>query len=226
MKYKFLQLSDIHLSSHRDLLLPMIDSINKEYADFIVLTGDIIDNNKDRKSYEKVKSAIEKIKSPVHILPGEYDAGTLWNEYFSFPKSFKISDYKIDFLDTTFMGYRHSVGWGDVLEQGSPEQHNNLMSSLEEHQGYHLIFSHHPFWTAKREKSIYLQDNVRGMYAGHYRQTVTHFWQYAHPRGAFAVGFATVPLQFHGKAIYMKTYITNEDEVRSTPMLVYSSKIF
>jgi predicted MPP superfamily phosphohydrolase len=215
-----IQISDLHIKKYKNLLEPMIEHINKEQANFVIITGDTVHRNDDKELFDIAYSCIDKIKHRTIVIPGDYDAGAMWNEYFGkSSRSSNINGFTIDCLDTSFMGHRYSVGWGEVLEKEDPQQHKWLINSLDENDNYHFIFSHHPHSVVpKEEGDKYLKDNVRGIYSGHVHEPQKFSFKYVNPkRKHFEGGIITVPVKFHGNSVYLRILVKDNDEIIAVP---------
>jgi 3',5'-cyclic-AMP phosphodiesterase len=108
---------DLHMTeggeqNHRDFL-SLIDEVNTHFGsevDFCFLPGDNA-NNGSPSQYQLVKSAIDRLKRPVHVIPGDHDLepGTL-DAFYSMlavdrlPKAGSINGYRCLFLDTVSAG--------------------------------------------------------------------------------------------------------------------------
>jgi len=217
---KIAQISDLHITKHRNLLEPLIEHINKETLDLVVVTGDTV-HSKDVELFKIAEKGLNRIKHKVVVLPGEYDGGDLWCEYFGDRyKSINLNDYCIDFLDTSYMRHRFAVGWGDTLKEEDPEQYEWLIERLKIDK-YHLIFSHHPHsYIPKEIGDEFLQDNVRAIFSGHFRQPSKFYFDYEKPRRHFEKGLLCVPLKFHGSSCYLLILIKDNDEIINIPRMI------
>jgi len=200
----------------------MVNQINSENVDLVVITGDIVVSN-DKELYDIANRSINKIRHNVIVLPGEYDYGPEWESNFgSRYKYINIGNYILNFLDTSFLGHKFFVGWGDTLKDNDIHQYNWLLDSLKVDK-YHIIFSHHPFLVDSCEKGIPL-DNIRVMYSGHLHEISSFYFKYEKPRGVFEYGFGTTYLKFHGSACYLLINIDNNDNISHVPKFVDMKK--
>lgn len=222
---KLIQISDLHLTNHRDLLSPMIESINKESVDLVVVTGDTV-HSQDKELFKKASDTLNKIKHRVVVIPGDYDSGALWHEYFGDGRfrSMNINGFSIDLMDTSFMKHRFAVGWGDVLEKEDPEQHEWLLSKLQEDK-FHIVFSHHPFWvTPTKSGDKYIQNTLRAVFSGHLHEPNRFYYKYDKPRSDFDSGFSCVPMKFHGNACYLVMLLRANGEMINIPRVVSAKR--
>jgi predicted MPP superfamily phosphohydrolase len=219
---KLIQISDLHIKAHKNLLAPMVDSINNEPVDLVVVTGDTVNSN-DNEVYKLASNTLNKIKHKVVVLPGDYDNGKLFNDYFGNPrlKSISVGGYNIDFLDTSFMKHRFAVGWADVMEAEDPEQHEWLIKHLESNDNYHIVFSHHPMWVNQSEPNEkYTKDNLRAVYSGHMHTSSRFYFKYQKPKSTFPSGFASVPIKFHGNSCYLVILFKSNHEIANVPRAI------
>lgn len=222
---KIIQISDLHITSFRNLLTPMVEAINREPVDLVVVTGDTVHDSCDKEMFKEASDTLNKIKHRVVVIPGDYDSGNLWKEYFGEGrlKTFNLNGFSLDFLDTSFMRHRYGVGWGDVLKE-DPEQDEWLKEQLKIDK-YHIIFSHHPFWTQPtKEGDEYLTDNVRAVYSGHLHEPVKFYFKYDKPKAHFPNGFTCVPMKFHGNACYMVILVKQNGEMVNFPRVVSAKR--
>lgn len=217
---RFIQISDTHITKYRNLLEPLIDPINKEDVDLVVATGDIA-HFSDKETIELAAKTLNKIRHKVVVLPGDYDSSDVWSDYFGDRyKSLTISNYHLEFVDTSFMRHRFFVGWADVMAKECPQQYRWLKHRMML-DGYHIMFSHHPFWSKLiGDGHELLRDNLRAIYSGHLHETQKFYFRYEKPLKHFGHGFATVPMDFHGNVCYVIVAIKDNDELINVPKIV------
>jgi pimeloyl-ACP methyl ester carboxylesterase len=108
---------DLHITdegeeNHRDFL-SLIDQINTHLAghvDFCVLPGDNA-NNGTVPQYQLIRGALDKLRCPIHIIPGDHDfePGNL-DAFYSvlgaepLPKAISIAGFRCLFLDVVSAG--------------------------------------------------------------------------------------------------------------------------
>ena len=223
---RIIQISDLHITPFRNLLTPMIETINREQVDLVVVTGDTVHCSDDNKLFKEASDTLNKINHRVVVIPGDYDNGDLWKEYFGEGrlKAFNLNGYCLDFLDTSFMKHRYAVGWADTLKSEDPEQYEWLKEQLKIDK-YHLIFSHHPFWVQPtKEGDEYLGDSVRAVYSGHSHEPVKLYFKYDKPKKHFPNGFTCVPMKFHGSACYMVILVKANGEIINVPRVINAKR--
>jgi len=210
------------MSAHRNLLEPMIDQINSEDVDLVVVTGDLV-QSKTEELFDLAKSNLNKINHKVVVIPGEYDSCDLWDERFGDRyKHLHIKGYDLDFLDTSFIGGKFSVGWGDLLSEDT-KQYSWFKKNLE-NDNYHIVFSHHPFLIDPSEKNEFFVDNLRATYSGHLREVSKFYFKYDKPKSSFDFGFSTTSLKFHGNSCYLLILVDENNEIANVPRLLNIKK--
>ncbi len=218
---RIVQLSDLHITGHNNLLEPMIQNINSESVDLVVVTGDVV-HESTKELLTIASDTLNKIRHKVIVIPGDYDNGPLWKEFFGTSRlsSVQLGDYNLDFIDTSFMKHRFFVGWGDVLKQEDPEQCEWLLEQLKI-DSYHILFSHHPFWVIpSKAGDKFLTNNVRAVYSGHLHEIQRIYFKYTKPRKHFTNGFITTALDFHGSSSYLIIQINSNDEIVNIPRII------
>lgn len=222
---KILQISDLHIEPHRNLLAPMVDSINNEDVDLVVVTGDTVHFD-DNELYKVASNTLNKIRHRTVVIPGDYDNGDLFSGYFGVSrlKSLDLNGYCIEFLDTSFMKHRFAVGWDDVLKKEDPEQHEWLVDRLKTNDKYHIVFSHHPYAIEPRENEVCLSNNLRAVYSGHLHNPIRLYHKYKKPKSQFPNAFSCVSLKFHGNACYMLILIKPNHEIVNVPRIIKAKR--
>lgn len=223
---KIIHVSDTHIKKHKNLLAPMVDFINNEDVDLVVITGDLV-HEPTEELYQIAEETLNNVTHQVVVVPGEYDYGPLWEKYFgSRYKSKTVSDrIELDFMDTSFMGNRFSTGWLDFIEKEDKEQADWIKSRLADKEKYHIVFSHHPVIVAlNREYSReYFSDALRAAYSGHIHEPFKTYFKYVEPKvEEFDSGLVTVPVKFHGNAVYNLILLDDKDKIVNVPRSVYT----
>jgi predicted MPP superfamily phosphohydrolase len=221
IKLKIAQVSDVHLTTYRNLLEQVVFSLNQENLDLVVITGDLVDKP-DENLYKLAVESINKIKHRVVVIPGDYDYSDEWVKYFGDRfKSTKVKDYCIDLMDTSYIGHKYMMGWGESLKEKDEEQYNWIMNSFKNDENYHLVFSHHPHSIVpKAAGDEFLADNLRAIYTGHTHQPNSFEFRYTAPKGDIPLGFCTTPLKFHGNACYNIILVYENDLISHMPRFV------
>jgi len=223
-RLRIIQISDLHITTYKNLLAPMINAINSDFANIVVITGDTVHFNDDEESFKIASNTIRKIHHKTVVIPGEYDAGELWNKYFgeTFQTVF-LNGYNLDFIDTSSFGHKYYYGWGDLLKNNVPDQYNWLKNQLATKKNFHIIFSHHPFWvTPRKEGEEYFTDNFRAVYSGHYRNPMV--FQFKYQTRDDIKGMLTVPMKFHGNSCYIVLVVGDNGEIDHIPRFISLKK--
>lgn len=220
---RFIQISDLHITEHRNLLESIIDPINNEEVDLVIATGDVA-NASDKKTIELAATTLNKIKHKVVVIPGDYDSGQFWSDCFGdYYKSLDLAGHHLEFLDTSFMRHRFAVGWADVMANEDPQQYKWLIDRMNL-DGYHIIFSHHPFWVKPEEKHEILRNNLRAIYSGHLHDVSKFYFVYDKPQKHFDHGFGAVPMKFHGNSCYIVVYVKDNEEIVNIPKIITTKR--
>ncbi len=222
---KLVQISDLHITEHRNLLEPMVDFINKEMVDLVIVTGDTV-NSRDKTLYKLASDTLNKIKHRVVVLPGDYDSGDLWKEYFGDSRfsTINLNGFSLELMDTSYMNHKYADGWADTLQKGDPEQHEWILERLKENK-YHLLFSHHPFWVnPTKAGDQYVKNTLRAIFSGHLHDPIRHYFKYDAPKSSFESGFTCVPMKFHGNSCYMVILVKPNGEMVNIPRVVSAKR--
>ncbi len=219
---KILQLSDLHLTTYRNLLEPLIDSINSESVDFVVVTGDVV-HKKDFELFRLVEEWLNKIEHKVIVIPGDYDFCEEWTNTFGKEyRSLDINSYCIEFVNTSFMKHCYATGWGSEIKYRDIEQYKWLKDRISINK-YHIIFSHHPM-VLNLQGCELLNDNLRAVFFGHLHEPFRIFFEYKEPKSIFTKGFCSVPMKFHGNSCYSLILAKENGEITSIPKYVKVKK--
>lgn len=200
----FIQITDPQLGFYPDSLQKEIRNyetavakVNQLKPDFVVITGDLVHNERDElqlSEFKRITSLIDK-KIKVYLIPGNHDVGNV-------PTKESIDFYKSRYKDDKFAfhhkGY-YFVGINSNLvhahtAQLEEEQYKWLENELEKGKKYTstIVFSHHPLFlkdieepvayfnvdipTRYRYFDLFASANVSTVFAGHYHQNA--FGQY------------------------------------------------
>ena len=212
VKFGFIQVSDLHISTYRNLLEPMVSAINAEKVGLVVVTGDLVQSPTEE-LFKIAKSTLDKIKHQVIVIPGDYDGGEMWESYFGNSySSWDVGDYVLDFLDTSYLKHSFASGWSDSLEEKDYTQYAWFTEQLKLDK-YHIVFSHHPFWVSPLTSHKLLTNNVRAIFSGHLHEPVKFYFGYNQPRRHFDHGFGCTPAKFHGNSCYVLNHVKKNDEI-------------
>jgi predicted MPP superfamily phosphohydrolase len=219
-RLRIIQISDLHITTYKNLLAPIVDIVNKEFANLVVITGDTVQFNDDEESFKIASDTINKIHHKKIIIPGDYDSGDLWNKYFGEPhQSIFLNGYNLDFLDTSSIGHKYFYGWSDLLKQNSTDQYDWFKTQLATKKNFHIVFSHHPFCVMPRVAGEeYYVENLRAVYSGHFRNPIVFNFNYTNRNDI--KGMMCVPMKFHGSSCYLIISIGENDEIGHIPKFI------
>lgn len=195
--FTFLQLTDIqmgmtskNLNFEEEIRLYSLAvvQINKIKPDFVVITGDFVNNRTDTNqiiAFKKLTSLINK-KIPVYLIPGNHDLGQV-------PDNESLNFYYKHYSTENFNFLHHGVhliGINSCYINSGTEWEIKQLNWLKEALGKKpanartIVFSHHPFFVKdinekdnysnipviKRKEYLQLfkQEGVEIIFAGHY----------------------------------------------------------
>lgn len=162
-----------------------VNEINKLRPDFVIITGDFVNNRTDSnqiKSFLKIKALINK-RIPVYLIPGNHDVGQKPNDE---TLKFYFKHYEADKFSFIYKRFKF-IGLNSNLINSGIEQENIqlewLKTKLKGNKPI-IIFSHHPFFItdihekdsysniplAKRMEymQLFKKHGVKFVFAGHY----------------------------------------------------------
>lgn len=202
-KFFFIQLTDPQFGMYEgdkgftketELYEKAVEAVNRLHPDFVVITGDLVNNRNDRGQIEEFKRITSKINKdiPVWYSPGNHDIGMPPAE--SDIKTF-INDYGYDRFS-----FRHKknlfIGLNACLTKSNTplleeSQFEWLKKELKRGKRADniIIFTHYPFFintrdepesysnipveTRNRYLSLFKEYNVSAVYAGHLHKNVS-----------------------------------------------------
>lgn len=166
-----------------------VEKINNLNPDFVVITGDFVNNANSDTQIEEFKRITAKInpKIPVYYTPGNHDLGQITDgesikKYF---QNYGSDKFSFTHKGSAFIGFNSSL-IKDKLEKPEQEQYDWLVKKLSEsHGAQHIIlFCHYPFFiktvdepTAysnidlgyrKKYLDLFNNNNVEAVFSGHY----------------------------------------------------------
>jgi len=192
--FQFVQLTDPQMGmisknqncdAENKLFQQAVNEVNKLKPDFVVITGDFVNNRTDSnqiKSFQKIKAMIDK-RIPVYLIPGNHDVGQKPTDE---TMSFYFKNYETDRFSLTHKGYKF-IGINSGLINSGLEQENAQLEWLKKElkgKKPKIIFTHHPFFIAdinEKDKyenipfakrmeymELFKAHGVRKIFAGHY----------------------------------------------------------
>jgi serine/threonine-protein phosphatase CPPED1 len=191
----FIQLTDIQMgmisknANHEDeirLYKAAIQEVNKIKPDFVVITGDFVNNRTDTaqiRAFRELTALINK-KIPVYVIPGNHDVGQKPDQA---TLDFYFRYYPTDKFSFTQKGIQFTGINSSLINSGTEEemlQFNWLKQQLKRRSASKIIFSHHPFFIrdihekdsyanipfVKRREymELFKSNGVAVIFAGHY----------------------------------------------------------
>jgi len=129
----------------------LIAKINSLNPDFVVITGDFVNDSKSVSQIKEFKRITAKInpKIPVYYTPGNHDLGQI-------PDAESIKEYKKNYGNdhfsfkhkgSSFIGFNSSLIKAKLV-QPEQKQYNWLIKKLKESEGasHIILFCHYPFF--------------------------------------------------------------------------------
>ncbi len=165
-----------------------VEQINKFKPDFVVITGDLVNNRTDSNqimAFKQITSLINK-KIPVYIIPGNHDVGS---KPTSETMDFYFNNYSIDKFSFTRKKVQ-LIGINSILINSGIAAETNQWEWLKKefseksNTTRKIVFTHHPFFTTdinekdsysnipqpKRQEymELFKENSVVKIFAGHY----------------------------------------------------------
>ncbi|QIA08347.1 metallophosphoesterase [Draconibacterium halophilum] len=171
-----------------------VDEVNRLKPDFVIITGDFVNNRKDKTQINEFKRITRKINQdiPVYLSPGNHDVGNKPNSR-SIKRYIKNYGYdKFSFIhnEILFVGFNSSLIKDDVVNF-EEKQYNWLKKILEHNENAQqvILFCHFPFFIhsvdeqesysnislEKRRKylSLFKESNVQAIFSGHLHENAS-----------------------------------------------------
>lgn len=166
-----------------------VEHINRVMPDFIVITGDFVNQKKSKEQIDAFKTITARINPQIkiHLIPGNHDMG-------SNPSEKDIEFYKENYGEDRFSFLHNNslfIGLNTVyIKAGTPEMEEEQYQWLEKQlasvkkANHKILFTHHPFFLREpneeenysnigievREKYLSLLEKykVDFVFSGHY----------------------------------------------------------
>ena len=166
-----------------------VAKINSLNPDFVVITGDFVNDSKSISQIKEFKRITAKInpKIPVYYTPGNHDLGQTPDDKSikEYIKNYGRDHFSFNHKGSSFIGFNCSLIKAKMvkLEQ---KQHDWITKRLKESQGasHIILFCHYPFFNltvdepssysnidpGSREKYLELfnKNKVEAIFSGHY----------------------------------------------------------
>ena len=184
--FRFAQLTDIHLTPNNpnpteDLLRSVAQINATDSIDFVLVTGDLTEEG-DRTTMEKVKSCLDLLKVPYHVVLGNHE--TKWSDSgcTAFGEIFGGERFDFEHKGFLFLGFNSGplmrMAYGHVVPQdirwmtermsryntGNPRQNNPV-----------ILVTHYPMTEGDVDNWYEVTDavrpyNIRLFIGGHYHR--------------------------------------------------------
>lgn len=165
-----------------------VAKINRLKPDFVVITGDLVNNVSDRSQIEEFKRITAKIdkRIPVYYSPGNHDIGqsVTQKDVDSFISDYGYDRFSFKHKKSLFIGLNSSVIKSKTIPLEQDQFAWLKKQLLKGRKAKHVIvFCHHPFFinafdekeeyfnvpaeTRNRYFSLFKENNVDAVFAGH-----------------------------------------------------------
>jgi serine/threonine-protein phosphatase CPPED1 len=180
--------ADKGYSKETGLYEKAVATVNRIKPEFVVITGDLVNNRKERSQIDEFRRITAEIRKniPVYIIPGNHDipVPAVDNETENFIKDYGSDRFSFTKNGCLFIGINSSIiksGQGKSEE----EQFNWISKLLDTNRSpvHIILFSHYPFFiksadepdsysnvaTVLRTKylSLFNKYNVEAVFSGH-----------------------------------------------------------
>ncbi len=128
--------------------------INKLKPDFVVITGDFVNDPNDNsqiQEFKRITATISK-KIPVYYTPGNHDVGQIPNKasikkYF---KNYGSDKFSFTHKGSSFIGYNASLIKANLVDLEQKQYHWLTKKLKHNQQSKHtILFAHYPFFINK-----------------------------------------------------------------------------
>jgi serine/threonine-protein phosphatase CPPED1 len=175
-------------SKETELYEKAVAGINILHPDFVVITGDLVNNKDDKAEIDEFKRITSKISPsiPVWFSPGNHDIGQppAQQDIDTFISNYGHDRFSFNHKNCLFIGLNSCIikSVTPLLEQVQFEWLNNELSKGEG-INHRIVFSHYPFFinaydepetysnisieTRNRYQDLFKKYNVDAVFAGH-----------------------------------------------------------
>lgn len=128
-----------------------VSRINQLHPDFVVITGDFVNNGKSEAQINEFKRITAKIAAdiPVYYSPGNHDIGQVPDKgsLKTFKKNYGNDRFSFNHKGSSFIGFNTGIIKGK-LEKPEQKQFNWLTKKLKKsrHAQHIILFTHYPFF--------------------------------------------------------------------------------
>ncbi len=166
-----------------------VAEINRLNPDFVVITGDFVNDQHSTSQINEFKriTAIIKASIPVYYSPGNHDIGQVptHESLDNYKKNYGSDRFSFDHKGSSFIGFNTGLIKGK-LEKPEQEQYQWLTKRLQKSRKSEqiLLFTHYPFFNKTvdeptaysnidkeyREKylNLFRENNVAAVFSGHH----------------------------------------------------------
>lgn len=128
-----------------------VTEVNRLKPDFVVITGDLVNNLKDTLQIAEFKRITKEINSriPVYLIPGNHDIGNVPDNQSinSYIKNFGYDRFLVKHKGSRFIGFNSSIIKAKIpqLEQKQFEWLNKTLKKSKK-ASHIILFCHYPFF--------------------------------------------------------------------------------
>lgn len=153
--------SDLHVGSlafYKDLLIKVIDEVNNIQPDITIITGDITENGYFME-FEKAADYLDKLDTPMLVIPGNHDARHVGDKCFSELIKTRYGTLKLKEKKLEVIGLDSSEPDLDYGKIGRSQQEfmEKELAKAQKHERYTIIALHHhiiPVPQTGRERNV------------------------------------------------------------------------
>lgn len=175
-------------SKETELYEKIVSAVNRLKPEFVVITGDLVNNKDDRSQINEFKRITAEINPsiPVWLTPGNHDIGLVsgQTDIDAYKTDYRYDKFSFKYKNCTFIGINSSV-----IKVGNNELEKSQFDWLRKElsgsvQADHIIlFCHYPFFiksfdepesysnlsaeTRSRYFSLFSEYKVNAVFAGH-----------------------------------------------------------
>lgn len=179
--FRFALLSDLHISDEKpqnaiDLDNAINDINTQSDLAFVLVSGDVTDDGQ-LKSFQQAKQALNKLRIPYYVVPGNHDTQLSESAITDFEKTFGDNKFRLFFNGYLFLGIntgpllRHNDG--HIAPQDLAWLNHQLKKAGRKQPVY--IISHYPLKNGDVDNWEKITDmarkyNTQGIFCGHYHR--------------------------------------------------------
>lgn len=165
--------------------------INRLNPDFVVVTGDFVNDQNSEEQVNEFKRLLSKIKKeiPVYLSPGNHDVGNSPDKQSlrKYKKNYGSDRFAFEHKGTRFIGFNTSIIKGKLVKE-EKKQFKWLQKQINKGKNARqiIIFCHYPFFNKnvdeptaysnidledrKKYLDFFNENNVRFIFTGHHHQ--------------------------------------------------------